>query len=384
MNSPTRLFSLFLILTGCACATSGTAPDELGLTGDPTSRISSFPDASPGLSPGCTCTPGEHSTISCDDGGVIERTCRDDCTWDRPASCGATTTDAATSEVDGGAEGAASSDGASSCVANPECAPGTVDTASCGNCGMQSRTCGNDCRWSAYGDCGGQGECDPTQTSVPDNTGCGQCQTGKKSCTKECKWSPISCSGTCPDPCAPVPMAANGTPGYFCGSSNQFGFTSSQTNSKVLYECVTDGHGGGKTLGSSTCAGSCCVCTQGTDDRCDDGRGCAAMCNGGTVAPPSNPNPPPVNKCPPNACSAGKTCDPATGACNCSSDNPVACAGSCCPAGNVCVSTSEGLTCRDCVEGSRIAHGCGYAQDRVCELVNGPPPALMVTHWVCE
>jgi surface antigen len=89
-----------------------------------------------------------------------------------------------------------------------ECQAGQTQSEACGNCGERQRTCGSDCKWAAWGACGGEGACSPGQT---DDQACGDCGRQSRTCQADCSWSGFSlCSPTTCDSGAPIQSGGSG------------------------------------------------------------------------------------------------------------------------------------------------------------------------------
>ena len=82
---------------------------------------------------------------------------------------------------------------------------GTIETVSCGRCGSVERFCTAGGVW-AYGDCEGQGGCEPGAMS---EVTCGDCGTQMARCTDACEWEPTE---ECSDEgeCTPGTRTRNG------------------------------------------------------------------------------------------------------------------------------------------------------------------------------
>jgi len=73
------------------------------------------------------------------------------------------------------------------------CSPGDKQTEACGKCGTRERSCTNQCGWSAWGACTGEGVCSPNQKET---AACGNCGTKTRLCLDQCTWGPYTgCTG---------------------------------------------------------------------------------------------------------------------------------------------------------------------------------------------
>ena len=184
----------------------------------------------------------------------------------------------------------------SSCRGQGSCSPGQTQYRVCGNCGFQTRTCTGGCSWSGWSSCIGQGSCSPGQTqTIP----CGDCGTQTRSCANSCSWSSWgSCTG---QGCSPGqtqtrPCGNGGTQTRSCANSCSWSSWGScqgerscspgQTQTIPCGDCGTQTNtcnAGGNWSGWGACTGEG-SCSPGDTQACGSGgtQTCTASCDWGS------------------------------------------------------------------------------------------------------
>ena len=326
-----------------------------------------------------TCTPGQADTQACDDCGVQERQCTDECTWGDWGECIPQGVCEPGSEKDEGTCGNCGVDHFQcnqqcqwqhvGCIGQGSCDVGDLETQLCGNCGSQTRACNGQCQWNDWTQCSGGGLCTP---GAQNSTSCGLCGTQTRTCTDQCTWGSYGgCSGegvcssgqmesqSCGN-CGTQYRTCNGNcqwPGWggcqgqgACkqGASQSCGLCGTQT---CMGNCQWGGcgnqgvctAGATTTSGCSTCRAKTCTNKCQWGDTCSGCSGCNSMNKCG-IGCPSGYHP------------TGYSCNLSCG--SCWNDNQSSCKPDCgssfnkcgigCPSGYHVTGYSCNLSCGSC------------------------------------
>ena len=155
------------------------------------------------------------------------------------------------------------------------CTPGQGDFEGCGNCGTRQRICNDQCDWGDWGQCAGEGACQPGIEK--DEGSCGHCGVDHYQCNQACQWQHVGCIGE--GSCSPGEKE-DGSCGL-CGTKTRV--CDDQCTWGKWTPCVGEG---GCTPGDqeSEACGSCGAKTRTCNDGCQwgDWTGCLGQ---GVCAP---------------------------------------------------------------------------------------------------